>query len=129
MIRREPDSFLSRSNRLVTVSEVKMNPTMTYTTENTLHSSAATVQIPFLDLRAPYLELQNEIDDNIGHVLGGGSFILGKAVDIFEQEFAEYLGVKHCIGVGSGLDALHLAIRALGAGPGDEVLVPSNRSE
>jgi dTDP-4-amino-4,6-dideoxygalactose transaminase len=103
-----------------------MSPTITKNTESTLHTSAAIVQIPFLDLRAPYLELQNEIDDNIGHVLGAGAFVLGKAVDTFEQEFAEYLGVKHCIGVGSGLDALHLSLRALGAGPGDEVLVPSN---
>jgi dTDP-4-amino-4,6-dideoxygalactose transaminase len=103
-----------------------MGSTITKTTESTLHSSGASVQIPFLDLRAPYLELQNEIDDNIGHVLGSGSFILGKAVDAFEQDFARYIGVKHCIGVGSGLDALHLSLRALGAGPGDEVLVPSN---
>jgi dTDP-4-amino-4,6-dideoxygalactose transaminase len=103
-----------------------MGSTITKTTESTLHSSGASVQIPFLDLRAPYLELQNEIDDNIGHVLGSGSFVLGKAVDAFEQDFAQYIGVKHCIGVGSGLDALHLSLRALGAGPGDEVLVPSN---
>lgn len=103
-----------------------MGSTITKTTESTLQPSGTSVQIPFLDLRAPYLELQNEIDDNIGHVLGGGSFILGKAVDAFEQDFAEYIGVKHCIGVGNGLDALHLSLRALGAGPGDEVLVPSN---
>jgi dTDP-4-amino-4,6-dideoxygalactose transaminase len=103
-----------------------MASTITKTTESTLHPSGASVQIPFLDLRAPYLELQNEIDDNIGHVLGSGSFVLGKAVDAFEQDFAQYIGVKHCIGVGSGLDALHLSLRALGAGPGDEVLVPSN---
>jgi hypothetical protein len=60
-----------------------MGSTITKTTESTLHSSGASVQIPFLDLRAPYLELQNEIDDNIGHVLGSGSFVLGKAVDAF----------------------------------------------
>jgi dTDP-4-amino-4,6-dideoxygalactose transaminase len=51
---------------------------------------------------------------------------LGKEVEAFEKEFAEYLNVKCCVGVGNGLDALHLALRALGVGQGDEVLVPSN---
>lgn len=103
-----------------------MSLTTTETALSSLHLPEKAVQVPFLDLRAPYLELQDEIDDAIGHVLGRGSFILGKEVDAFEHAFASYLGVHHCIGVGSGLDALHIAIRALGAGPGDEVLVPAN---
>jgi dTDP-4-amino-4,6-dideoxygalactose transaminase len=93
---------------------------------SSLRLSEKSVQVPFLDLRATYMELQQEVDDAIGGVLRSGAFILGKEVDAFEQQFAAYLGIKHCIGVGSGLDALHLALRALGAGPGDEVLVPSN---
>lgn len=86
----------------------------------------AITQIPFLDLRATYFELQEEIDAAVKGVMSSGAFILGKEVDLFEQEFASYLGIKHCIGVGNGLDALHLALRALEIGPGDEVLVPSN---
>ncbi|MDE3199770.1 MAG: DegT/DnrJ/EryC1/StrS family aminotransferase, partial [Acidobacteriota bacterium] len=80
----------------------------------------------FLDLRATYFELKDEIDSAVEQVMSSGAFILGKEVELFEQEFAAYLGIKHCIGVGNGLDALHLALRALGVGPGDEVLVPSN---
>ena len=82
--------------------------------------------IPFLDLRATYLELKDEIETTVTRVLDSGSFVLGKEVEAFEREFADYLGVKHCIGVGNGLDALHLSLRALGIGLGDEVLVPSN---
>ncbi len=82
--------------------------------------------VPFLDLRAASLELKPEIDEALARVLDSGWFLLGQELEGFEDEFATYLGVKHCVGVGSGLDALHLAIRALGVVPGDEVLVPSN---
>ncbi len=82
--------------------------------------------IPFLDLRAPYQELQAELDEAYQRVMRSGWYILGKEVEAFEQEFAVYCGVKHCIGVGNGLDALHLILRAYGIGPGDEVIVPAN---
>jgi dTDP-4-amino-4,6-dideoxygalactose transaminase len=84
------------------------------------------MNIPFLDVGATYHELREEIDQAVGRVLAGGWYILGGEVEAFEREFAAYLGVKHCIGVGNGLDALHLALKARGLGPGDEVLVPSN---
>jgi len=101
-----------------------MSPT---TTENTTTSSALSVtSVPFLDLRATYLELQAELDSAVAGVLDSGWFVLGRELAAFEREFAGYVGVEHCIGVASGLDALHLALRALGVGPGDEVLVPSN---
>jgi dTDP-4-amino-4,6-dideoxygalactose transaminase len=93
---------------------------------NTTANPGAITQVPFLDLRATYFELQEEIDTAVKGVMSSGAFILGKEVDLFEQEFASFLGIKHCIGVGNGLDALHLALRALEIGPGDEVLVPSN---
>lgn len=95
-------------------------------TSPTTSTQASTLQVPFLDLRATYFELKDEIDRAVEQVMSSGGFILGKEVELFEQEFASYLGIKHCIGVGNGLDALHLALRALGVGPGDEVLVPSN---
>lgn len=82
--------------------------------------------VPFLDLKAAYLELQREIDAAIKRVLDSGWYILGKEVKQFEQEFADYCEAKHCIGVGNGLEALHLILRTYGIGEGDEVIVPSN---
>jgi dTDP-4-amino-4,6-dideoxygalactose transaminase len=82
--------------------------------------------IPFLDLKAPYLELKAELDEAYQRVMTSGWYILGEEVDSFEREFAAHCGVKHCIGVGNGLEALHLILRAYEIGPGDEVIVPSN---
>lgn len=84
------------------------------------------MNIPFLDLRAAYLELKPEIDEAVLRVLGSGFYILGEEVDAFESEWADYCGARHAVGVANGLDALHLALRALDIGAGDEVIVPSN---
>jgi len=84
------------------------------------------MNIPFLDLKATYNELQPEIDAAVKRVLDSGWYILGEEVDTFEQEYAAYCEAKHCVGVANGLDALHLALLALGVKPGDEVIVPSN---
>jgi dTDP-4-amino-4,6-dideoxygalactose transaminase len=82
--------------------------------------------IPFLDLKAPYLELKDELDEAIQRVVSSGWFIGGPEVDHFEADFAAYCGVDHAVGLANGLDALHLALRAMGVGAGDEVIVPSN---
>ena len=82
--------------------------------------------IPFLDLKAPYVELKSEIDGAVARVMNSGWFIGGAEVDQFEAEFANYCDATHAIGVANGLDALHLALLAMGVGPGDEVIVPSN---
>jgi len=82
--------------------------------------------VPFLDLRAAYVELKQEIDEAVARVLDSGYYILGPEVDAFEKEFAEYCQVSEAVGVANGLDALVLSLRALGVGPGDEVIVPSN---
>ncbi len=82
--------------------------------------------IPFLDLFAAYSELREEMDEAYYRVMKSGWYILGQEVSAFESEFAAYCGVKHCIGVGNGLEALHLILRAYQIGPGDEVVVPSN---
>lgn len=84
------------------------------------------MKVPFLDVGATYLELRSGLDSAFRQVMDRGWFILGPSVEAFEAEFAAYLGVKHCVGVGNGLDALHLAVRALGTQPGDEVIVPAH---
>ncbi|MBK43708.1 MAG: erythromycin biosynthesis sensory transduction protein eryC1 [Roseovarius sp.] len=82
--------------------------------------------IPFLDLRAAYLELKPRIDAAVARVLDSGWYILGPEVEAFEAEWAAYCEAAHAVGVANGLDALTLALRALDIGPGDEVIVPSN---
>ena len=84
------------------------------------------MKIPFLDLKAGYLELQPEIDAAIKRVLNSGWYILGSEIEAFEAEFASYCEANYCIGVANGLDALHLSLLALEVKPGDEVIVPSN---
>lgn len=84
------------------------------------------MRVPFLDLKLPHLELQQELESAFRRVLESGNYILGREVEEFEKEFAAYCGVRHCVGVGNGLDALHLILRAYGIGAGDEVIVPSN---
>jgi len=84
------------------------------------------MKIPFLDLKAGYLELQPEIDAAIKRVLNSGWYILGSEIEAFEAEFASYCEANYCIGVANGLDALHLSLLALGVKSGDEVIVPSN---
>jgi len=80
------------------------------------------VNIPFLDLKVQYQTIREQVLSSIEQVLESCEFILGPNVSAFEQEIAEYLGVKHAIGVGNGTDALVLILDALGIGPGDEVV-------
>jgi dTDP-4-amino-4,6-dideoxygalactose transaminase len=82
--------------------------------------------VPFLDLRAGSIELAAELDAAWHRVVRRGWFILGEEVEQFEAAFASYVGVRYCVGVGNGFDALQLSLRAMDIGPGDEVLVPSN---
>ncbi len=83
------------------------------------------MKVPLLDLQAQYQTIKPEIDRAIQQVLDSGAFVLGSNVAAFEEEVAAYLGVKHAVGVASGTDALILALRALGVGPEDEVIIPS----
>ena len=84
------------------------------------------MQVPFLDLHDAYLEIKPEIDEAVSRVLDSGRYILGPEIDGFESEYAAYCGAAHCVGLANGLDALHLALRAMDVGPADEVIVPSN---
>jgi dTDP-4-amino-4,6-dideoxygalactose transaminase len=83
------------------------------------------LKLPLFASRASIEPLLPEIAERQQAVLEGGRYILGPEVEAFESEFASYIGVDHCVGVGNGTDALAIALRALGVGPGDEVVVPS----
>lgn len=78
--------------------------------------------IPMVDLKAQYIDIKDEIEQGMAETIANCSFILGPNVQAFEQEAADYLGVKHAIGCASGTDALHLALLAEGIGVGDEVI-------
>ena len=82
--------------------------------------------IPFVDLSRQHNRISAELEAAMSDVLSSGWFIQGKQLEAFEQEFASYCQVDHCIGVGNGLDALVLLLRAYGIGAGDEVIVPTN---
>ena len=82
--------------------------------------------IKFLDLKKINERFRGEMDAAVKRVLDSGWYLLGKEVDRFEVDFASYCGVKHCIGVANGLDALNLIIKAYDFGPGDEIIVPAN---
>lgn len=82
------------------------------------------MKIPFLDLKTP--EIREELEAAYHRVIESGWFILGQEVEAFESEFATYCDVPYCIGVGNGLEAIHLVLKAWGIGPKDEVIVPSN---
>jgi dTDP-4-amino-4,6-dideoxygalactose transaminase len=84
------------------------------------------VKVPFLDFAAPYAELKTELDQAYFRFMQSAWYVLGDEVAAFENEFAAYCGVKHCVGVGNGLDALQLILRAYEIGANDEVIVPSN---
>jgi dTDP-4-amino-4,6-dideoxygalactose transaminase len=90
-------------------------------------SASSTVgAIPLVDLQVQHEQIAAEVAAGWARVVAEGSFILGPDVESFEREFARFSGVGHCVGVASGTDALELALRARGVGPGDEVIVPAN---
>jgi dTDP-4-amino-4,6-dideoxygalactose transaminase len=87
---------------------------------------AVAVTVPFVDLVAQYNSISSEIDDAFHEVTASAEYILGRRVEQFEEAFARFVGTDYAIGVGSGLDALRLALLALEVGPGDEVILPAN---
>jgi dTDP-4-amino-4,6-dideoxygalactose transaminase len=84
------------------------------------------MKIPFVDLWAQYQSIKHEIDSAMETVIKSSSFIGGKYVKQFEEDFAAYCRAKFCVGVGNGTDAIYIALRALGIGPGDEVITVAN---
>lgn len=84
------------------------------------------MRVPFADFAVMHSELQPEINNAIARVVNSNYFIGGEEVANFEKRFADYIGVKHCIGCGNGLDALQLILRAMDIQSGDEVIVPAH---
>ncbi|MBI3649856.1 MAG: DegT/DnrJ/EryC1/StrS family aminotransferase [Acidobacteria bacterium] len=84
------------------------------------------MKVPFGDLRRQYFAMREEIDAAVQRVFERGWFILGVEGETFERHFADYLNVKHCVGVGSGTEAIHLALRAVGVEADDEVITAAN---
>ncbi len=84
------------------------------------------MKIPFVDLKAQYYPIKEEIDLAISNVIQDSAFIGGKYAKVFEENFANYVGVKSCVGVGNGTDALYIALKALGISEGDEVITTAN---
>jgi len=84
------------------------------------------MRVPFVDLRAQYLMIRDEVHPAVDAVISESAYIGGRRVTEFEHEFAEWVGIPHCVSVANGTDAIEIALRALGIGPGDEVIVPAN---
>ena len=84
------------------------------------------MKVPFVDFTSPYVELKDALDEAYHRFMQSAWYVLGCEVESFESEYAAYCGSKYGIGVGNGLDALHLILRAYEIGAGDEVIVPSN---
>ena len=88
-------------------------------------SSVSAITVELFDTDTPLRALREQIRARVSDVLERGVYILGPEVEAFEREFAEYLGVRHAVGVANGTDAITIGLRAFGIGPGDEVVVPS----
>ena len=84
------------------------------------------MKIPFLSLHNQYEQLRPEIQAAVNRVLESDRYLLGEELEAFEKEFAAFCGARFCVGVGSGLDALILGLKALDIGPGDEVITTPN---
>lgn len=93
---------------------------------NIVTAAGPSTDVPFVDLKAQYSLIAEEVKGGVNEVLSRCDFILGEKVKTFEREFAAYCGAKHGLGVASGTDALHLALKALDIGPGDEVITQAN---
>jgi len=84
------------------------------------------VELPLVDLERQYRSIKEEVDGALLDAVASTEYVLGEELARFEQDFAAYCGVRHCVGVGSGTSAIHLVLEALGVSPGDEVIVPAN---
>jgi dTDP-4-amino-4,6-dideoxygalactose transaminase len=84
------------------------------------------MKVSFLDLQAPYLEIQDDLDEALSSFFKSGQYIGGSCLRTFEQNYANFVGAKSCVGLANGLEAIEISLKALGVGAGDEVIVPSH---
>ena len=84
------------------------------------------MKVPFATMKYMHADIKKEIMNKFEEIYDKGMYILGEEVELFEKEYAKFVGTKYCVGVGNGLDALRVSMIALGIGDGDEVIVPSN---
>jgi dTDP-4-amino-4,6-dideoxygalactose transaminase len=91
-----------------------------------MEKTIAAMRVPFVDLQAQHALVREEMERAFRAIVDRGDFILGGAVERFESEYAAYIGARHAVGVGSGLSAIELALRAYGIAAGDEVITPAN---
>ena len=84
------------------------------------------MKIPLVDLKRQYQSIKTQVDDALKRVIDNTAFILGKEVEDFEKNFAQFCTANYCVALSSGTDAIHLALEALSIGPGDEVIIPAN---
>jgi dTDP-4-amino-4,6-dideoxygalactose transaminase len=89
-------------------------------------TSSVSIEIPLVDLKWQHREIAEELGPALEAAIADVAFVLGPQVAEFEEAFAEFQGVSHCVGVANGTDAIELVLRAVGVGPGDEVIVPAN---
>jgi dTDP-4-amino-4,6-dideoxygalactose transaminase len=90
------------------------------------HGPTAEVDLPLVDLGRQYRSIKDEVDTALLDAVASTDYVLGEELSRFEHDFAEYCGVRHCVGVGSGTAAIHLVLEALGVSQGDEVIAPAN---
>ena len=90
----------------------------------TASSKKLGTNVPQFTTARQFATIETEVRQAIERVLASNWFVLGNELEAFEQEFARFCGVSHCVGVGNGTDAIELALRACGVGPGDEVIIP-----
>jgi dTDP-4-amino-4,6-dideoxygalactose transaminase len=89
-------------------------------------STMQKMKVPFVDLKAQYLSIKEDVDNAIQNVIEQSAFIGGIAIKQFEAAFASYVGLKHCIACGNGTDSIEILLKAMNIGAGDEVIVPAN---
>jgi len=117
--------IISRDEVFIKHSAICLTPNQ-FLAQLSQDDEQASSKVTFLDLKAPHIELRAEMEAAFDRTLNSGWYIQGNELKQFEKEFAEYCEAEHCIGVGNGLDALHLILRAYDIGVDDEVIVPSN---
>src|SRR5215213_135655 len=120
-----PVSPISSTTSVAKLTSGSVREARTNTTGEGSGRTLPAMPVPLFDTQSPLRPLRGDVMAAIERVVDGGRFVLGPEVAAFERELAGWLGAPHAVGVANGTEAITIALRALGAGPGDEVVVPS----